>query len=42
VNRADERPEKRRELQAALREELARLNAPAEQVERLGLATADG
>lgn len=37
-NRADERPEKRRELQRALRRTLVRLDAPAEQVERLGLA----
>ncbi len=36
-NLADARPEKRRELQRALRDTLERLDAPAEQVERLGL-----
>jgi arylsulfatase A-like enzyme len=38
VNLADERPGKRRELQRALRETLERLDAPPEQLERLGIA----
>ena len=37
-NRAEERPEKRHEMQRALRETLVSLDAPFEQLERLGLA----
>jgi arylsulfatase A-like enzyme len=37
VNLADARPEKRREMQRALRETLGDLGAPPEQVERLGV-----
>ena len=37
-NRAEERPEKRHEMQRALRETLVSLDAPSEQLERLGLA----
>jgi arylsulfatase A-like enzyme len=41
VNRAADRPGKLREMQTALRDELGRLGAPGEQVERLGLSDAD-
>ena len=37
VNLADRAPAKLREMQAALRETLIRLQAPPEQIERLGL-----
>jgi arylsulfatase A-like enzyme len=40
-NLADERPEKRRELQVALRERLLELDAPDEQLDRLGLRSVE-
>ena len=36
-NLADERPEKRREMQRALRETIIELDAPREQLDRLGI-----